>query len=115
MVAGTVSTVLFTVSMLPMLVKAARTKDLASYSLGNLLLGNLANAVHSFYVFSLPPGPIWLLHVSYVLASALMLAWCLRYRHAPGGPAHDAGIHDAGIRDAGQREGLRPSEELLGA
>jgi uncharacterized protein with PQ loop repeat len=78
--AGTVSTVLFAVGMLPMLLKAARTKDLASYSLGNLLLSNVANAVHSIYVFNLPAGPIWVLHLAYVLASALMLAWWLRYR-----------------------------------
>lgn len=104
MVAGTVSTVLFTASMLPMLLKAARTKDLSSYSLGNLLLANIANAVHSLYVYSLPAGPIWLLHGSYVLASAVMLAWWLRYRHVPGNPAQSAA-----------REGLRSAEELLGA
>jgi uncharacterized protein with PQ loop repeat len=80
--AGTLSTVLFAAGMLPMLVKAARTKDLASYSLGNLLLTNVANAVHSVYVFNLPAGPIWALHLAYLLASALMLAWWLRYRNA---------------------------------
>ncbi|NYD76625.1 hypothetical protein [Arthrobacter cupressi] len=103
MIAGTVSTILFAVSMLPMLVKAARTKDLASYSLGNLLLANIANAVHSVYVFSLPAGPIWLLHVAYVVASVLMLAWCLRYRRAPGGATDVVG------------KGLRPQERLLEA
>jgi hypothetical protein len=77
------STVLFALGMLPMLVKAARTRDLASYSLGNLVLSNVANAVHSIYVFHLPAGPIWVLHLAYVLASALMLAWWLRYRE-PG-------------------------------
>ncbi|OAE02483.1 hypothetical protein [Arthrobacter sp. OY3WO11] len=81
--AGTVSTVLFALGILPMLVKAARTRDLASYSLGNLVLSNVANAVHSVYVFDLPAGPIWVLHVAYVLASALMLAWWLQYRE-PG-------------------------------
>lgn len=89
--AGTLSTVLFALGMLPMLVKAARTRDLASYSLGNLVLSNVANAVHSVYVFNLPAGPIWVLHLAYVLASALMLAWWLRYRQAgrevEGGPA----------------------------
>lgn len=78
--AGTLSTVLFTAGMLPMLVKAARTRDLASYSLGNLVFSNVANAVHCVYVFNLPAGPIWVLHLAYVLASALMLAWWLRYR-----------------------------------
>lgn len=54
LLAGTVSTVLFAASMLPMLLKAVRTKDLASYSVGNMALTNVANAVHSFYVFDLP-------------------------------------------------------------
>ncbi len=103
--AGTVSTVLFAASMLPMLIKAVRTRDLASYSLGNLFLSNVANAVHSVYVFSLPAGPIWLLHSSYVVASALMLVWFLRYRHAPGGPAQPEAA----------TEGLRPTEQLLEA
>ncbi|WP_166876073.1 hypothetical protein [Salinibacterium sp. ZJ450] len=78
-IAGTISTVLFAASMLPMLAKAARTRDLASYSLSNLALTNFANLVHTAYVASLPTGPIWLLHGFYVVASALMLAWFLRY------------------------------------
>ena len=60
-VAGSVSTCLFMISVLPMLIKAWRTHDLASYSLGNLAISNLANLIHSVYVFSLPIGPIWLL------------------------------------------------------
>ena len=78
--AGVVSTGLFAMSYLPMLVKAARTKDLSSYSLGNLAITNLGNLVHSVYVFALPFGPIWLLHSFYLVASALMLVWFLRYR-----------------------------------
>lgn len=81
LLAGTLSTVLFAAGMLPMLVKAARTKDLASYSPGNLVLINVANAVHSVYVFDLPPGPIWALHLAYVVASALMLLWWIQYGH----------------------------------
>ena len=80
--AGVMSTGLFAMSYLPMLVKAARTKDLSSYSLGNLAITNAGNLVHSLYVFSLPVGPIWFLHAFYLVASALMLAWFLRYRTA---------------------------------
>ncbi|MDQ0894355.1 hypothetical protein [Agromyces ramosus] len=80
--AGILSTGLFAMSYLPMLVKAARTKDLSSYSFGNLAITNVGNAVHSVYVFSLPLGPIWFLHTFYLVASALMLAWFLRYRTA---------------------------------
>jgi hypothetical protein len=80
--AGVMSTGLFAMSYLPMLVKAARTKDLSSYSLGNLATTNAGNVVYSLYVFSLPFGPIWFLHGFYLVASALMLVWFLRYRAA---------------------------------
>ena len=40
MLAGMVSTALFVCSTLPMLRKAMRTRDLRSYSLGNILLAN---------------------------------------------------------------------------
>jgi len=78
--AGVMSTGLFAMSYLPMLVKAARTRDLSSYSLSNLAITNVGNAVHSVYVFSLPMGPIWFLHTFYLVASALMLVWFMRYR-----------------------------------
>ncbi|WP_244284203.1 hypothetical protein [Agromyces badenianii] len=78
--AGILSTGLFTMSYLPMLVKAARTRDLSSYSFGNLAITNVGNAVHSVYVFSLPLGPIWFLHTFYLVASALMLIWFYRFR-----------------------------------
>jgi hypothetical protein len=86
--AGLASTGIFAASTLPMLVKAYRTRDLASYSLGNITLANLGNAVHAIYVYSLPPGPIWLLHTFYLVSTALMLAWYLRYglrQHAHSG------------------------------
>lgn len=78
--AGVTSTGLFAMSYLPMLVKAARTKDLSSYSLGSLAITNAGNLLYSAYVFSLPVGPIWVLHSFYVVSSALMLTWFLRYR-----------------------------------
>jgi hypothetical protein len=81
--AGSLSTILFAVSTWPMLIKAARTKELSSYSRGNLVLANAGNAVHSIYVFQLPPGPIWALHSFYIIASALMLFWHLRYVRRP--------------------------------
>ena len=84
-IAGVVSTGLFAMSYVPMLVKAVRTKDLASYSLGNLAITNAGNAVYSAYVFSLPFGPIWFLHSFYVVASLLMLVWFLRARAALAG------------------------------
>jgi uncharacterized protein with PQ loop repeat len=78
-VAGAISTSLFAASMLPMLLKAVRTRDLTSYSLANIATSNVANVIHSVYVFSLPCGPIWLLHSFYLVATALMLVWYLRF------------------------------------
>ena len=63
--AGSVSTAVFVVSALPMLWKAGRTRDLSSYSIGNIALANVGNAIYAIYVFSLPPGPIWVLRLSW--------------------------------------------------
>ena len=70
---------IFALSTLPMLIKARRSKNLMSYSFGNLLLANLGNVVHSIYVVSLPVGPIWGLHTFYLITTGLMLVWYLRY------------------------------------
>ncbi len=82
--AGFASTIIFAASALPMLLKAYRTKDLASYSRGNILLANTGNLVHSVYVYALPPGPIWLLHTFYLVSTAMMLVWYLKYEWRPG-------------------------------
>jgi uncharacterized protein with PQ loop repeat len=79
MVAGVIATIMFATSTLPMAVKAYRTKDLKSYSLSYLLLGNAGNIFYSFYVYSMPLGPIWLLHTFYLIVTGLMLFWYLRY------------------------------------
>ena len=76
---GAISTTVFALSTLPMLLKAARTKDLSSYSFGNIVLANTGNAIHSIYVFHLPAGPVWVLHSFYVVTSGLMLFWYLLY------------------------------------
>jgi uncharacterized protein with PQ loop repeat len=77
--AGSISSVIFAGSVLPMVLKAVRTRDLASYSLGNLLLANTGNVVHSIYVYSLPAGPIWVLHGFYLITTGLMLVLYLRH------------------------------------
>jgi hypothetical protein len=81
--AGSLSTAIFVLSTLPMLVKAAKTKDLSSYSLGNITLANLGNVLYSVYVLHLPMGPAWALHGFHLIATGLMLFWYLRYA-APG-------------------------------
>ena len=80
--AGAASTAIFATSTLPMLYKAGKTKDLGSYSLGNILFSNIGNLIHSVYIFSLPAGPIWLLHTFYLVTTALMLVWYLKYERS---------------------------------
>jgi uncharacterized protein with PQ loop repeat len=118
-VAGMLSTSLFVLSYLPMLVKAFRTKDLKSYSPGYLIAANIGNLIHSVYVASLPFGPIWFLHVFYGASSALMLCWYLRYhpRHAdpstaiipmpPPGPAAQPTANGPPLSGAGRPTWVR--------
>ncbi len=79
--AGSVATTIFVGSYLPMLVKAARTRDLSSYSRSSLVLANVGNLVQTAYVVTLPIGPIWGMHAFYLLATVVMLL--LHLRHAP--------------------------------
>ncbi len=79
-VAGFISTALFAVGTLPMLIKAFRTRNLASYSLGNILLSNVGNVIYSLYVFNLPPGPVWFLHSYNLLTTGLMMVWYVKYQ-----------------------------------
>lgn len=85
-IAGFISTALFGLGTLPMLEKAFRTKNLASYSLGNILLSNVGNIIYAAYVFHLPPGPIWILHGYNSLTTGLMLVWYLKYEGWPKCP-----------------------------
>ncbi len=82
-IAGFISTALFALGTLPMLVKAFRTRDLASYSLGNILMSNVGNLIYSLYVFHLPAGPVWFLHIYNLLSTGLMLVWYLKYEGLP--------------------------------
>ncbi len=101
-IAGFISTGLFAAGTFPMLAKAFRTRDLASYSLGNILLANIGNIIYSLYVFHLPPGPIWVLHGFNLLTTGLMLVWYVRYEVRPRRPRPTAsrGAPD-GIATAG--------------
>ena len=77
--AGTISTFIFTASTLPMLEKAWRTKNLKSYSYVNLLLCNIGNIIHWVYIATLPFGPIWFLHGFATASTFLMLIWYVLY------------------------------------
>lgn len=81
--AGLASTAIFASSTMPMLGKAWRTRELGSYSIGNLALANVGNAVHSVYVFSLPPGPLWALHSFHLASTVFMLVWYVRFELLP--------------------------------
>lgn len=82
--AGAVATIVFAASHLPMLRKAIRTRDVRSYSLTNLALVNVANILYSFYVFTLPFGPIWALHSFYFVTAAIMFGLCLHVQRGSG-------------------------------
>jgi hypothetical protein len=60
-IAGFTSTLIFAGSKIPMLLKAFTTKDLRSYSLGQIVLSSTGNLMYWLYVISLPVGPIWFL------------------------------------------------------
>lgn len=77
--AGVVSSLMFVSGNFPMLFKAAKTKDMGSYSLGNIGMSNLGNLIHWLYISSLPFGPVWFLHGFFTITTALMLVWYLRY------------------------------------
>jgi len=66
------ATVIFALSALPMRLKAAQTKNLASYSLGNIVLSNVGIVIYAVYVFDLPMGPVWALHSFYLVTTGLM-------------------------------------------
>jgi hypothetical protein len=80
---GVISTLLFVAATLPMILKAWRTHDMRSYSLGNLLLVNVGNVLHAVYLLHLPPGPIRLLHGYNLLVAAMMLIAYLRFEAGP--------------------------------
>lgn len=83
MIAGSIAGFIFAAASWNMLVKAWRTKDLSSYSLGQIGLNNIGNLFYWFYVVSLPFGPIYLMHAFFTLASLLMLVWYFAYRMTP--------------------------------
>ena len=78
-IAGSIASVLFIAAQLPMLAKAIKTKDLESYSVPHLILGNVGNVLYWAYVLSLPPGPIYFLHLFFTLSTAVMLLCWLKW------------------------------------
>jgi uncharacterized protein with PQ loop repeat len=81
--AGSAAAAIFMISQLPMLIKACRTKNLASYSFANIGLANLGNLLYAVYVVQVPIGPVWAIHGFNLTASGLMLFWYLRHGWRP--------------------------------
>lgn len=86
LIAGTLSSLIFVSSNLPMLWKAFTTHNLSSYSLGQISLSNCGNLIFWVYLISLPLGPIWLLHSFNTVVALIMLCWYLRYERWPPQP-----------------------------
>lgn len=82
--AGFACTIMFMTSNLPMLLKAYRTKNLKSYSLGHIALSNLGNLIYWLYIAGLQFGPIWILQAFFTISTGLMLFWYLRYEKGWG-------------------------------
>jgi hypothetical protein len=97
-IAGFTSTVIFTSSKLPMLLKAFTTRDLRSYSLGHIALSNSGNAIYWLYVFGLPFGPIWFLQGFFTVADMLMLLCYIRYQMAEGSGRAVNGVPSSGCK-----------------
>jgi uncharacterized protein with PQ loop repeat len=81
--AGSIAGLIFAAGSVDMVIKAWRTKDLRSYSLGQILLNNVGNIIYWLYVASLPVGPIYFMHGFFTLVSLLMLVLYFVYQTAP--------------------------------
>jgi hypothetical protein len=81
LMAGSISSLFFISSNLPMLWKVFRTKNLRSYSFAHILFNNIGNIIYWLYISSLPLGPIWIMHTFYTVTSILMLIGYIRYEY----------------------------------
>ncbi len=81
--AGSIAGLIFAAGSLNMVVKAWQTRDLRSYSLGQLMLNNVGNLFYWVYVVSLPFGPIYFMHGFFTLVSLLMAIWYYAYAESP--------------------------------
>jgi hypothetical protein len=97
LLAGSISTMIFAASNIPMLVKVLRTKEVGSYSVTNIALANIGNLIYWIYLFSLPFGPVWLLHGYNTITTALMLALYMRFHHKQQSKKYTIRGRDAAI------------------
>ena len=84
LIAGTTFTIIFAASALLMLLRAYRTRELTSYSRGNIIKVNTGKVVHSVYVYSLLAGCRSVCCTASTWSpQAIMLVWCPRYEWHP--------------------------------
>jgi hypothetical protein len=83
-IAGFGSSLIFILSNFPMVAKAIRTRNLKSYSFGQILMANGGNLLYWLYVSGLPIGPIWFLHGFNTAVAVLMLTLYIRFELRPG-------------------------------
>ena len=79
LLAGSLSSLIFVSSNFPMLWKVLKTRDVKSYSLGQIILRNLGNLVYWIYVASLPVGPVWYLQGFFTFSGLILLACYLKF------------------------------------
>ncbi len=80
LLAGSLSSLIFVTSNFPMLWKVVKTRNVKSYSLGQIILRNLGNLVYWIYVASLPVGPAWYLQALFTLSGLVLLVCYLQFR-----------------------------------
>lgn len=76
--AGFISSIIFAIGQISMLVKVLKTRNLKSYTLSNLVLANLGNLIDWVYLVTVP-GPLWYLHSFFTITTAVMLLFYLCY------------------------------------
>lgn len=107
-VAGSLAGLIFAAASWNMAAKAWRTKDLRSYSRGQVVLNNVGNLLYWLYVVSLPFGPIYFMHGFCTLVWVLMLIWYFAYRTAPAAETRITGALQSGYTG-------RSSSRLIGS
>ncbi len=83
LLAGSLSSLIFVSSNFPMLWKVMKTRNVKSYSLGQIILRNLGNLVYWIYVASLPVGPVWYLQGFFTLSGFVLLACYFQFDTHP--------------------------------
>lgn len=83
LMAGSISSLIFMMGSLTMVIRAWRTRDMQSYSAAMLILNNIGNIIYWVYLLSLPLGPVHVLQAFYTVTTVFMLVWWVLYHKRP--------------------------------